>query len=194
MAPIRAVSSNTNFKNERNCNSETPSGVRSAARRSHQKDDGNPFAFVDHGGRDADACRIPGNENPRLDEQMSPLAIGTWLFGLNRACRLRSVRTVIRSGGMTRDESVCPLNRPFVPSQSASSCWVSSEYEHLPQWVWIHFPSPRRIDKVVLYAASLATSPVEFSGQYLRDGGTTFDTLFHVQEARFDPENAFLCR
>ncbi len=91
-----------------------------------------------------------------------------------------------RSGGMTRDESVCPLNRPFVPGQSASSCWVSSEYEHLPQWVRVHFPSPRRIDKVVLYAASLATSPVELSGQYLRDGGTTFDPLFHVQEARFD--------
>ena len=99
-----------------------------------------------------------------------------------------------RSGGMTRDESVCPLNRRFVPSQSATNCWVSSEYEHLPQWVWIHFPGPRRIDKVVLYAASMATSPVEFSGQYLQNGGITFDTLFHVQEARFDHQDAFLHR
>ena len=93
-----------------------------------------------------------------------------------------------RSGGMTRDESACPLNRPFVASQSATNCWVSSEYEHVPQWVWIHFPSPRRIDKLVLYAASLPTCPVEFSGQYLRDGSTTFDTRFHVREAGFDPQ------
>jgi hypothetical protein len=93
-----------------------------------------------------------------------------------------------RKGAMKNQGSICPLNRPFVPSESDSNCWISSEYEHLPQWVWIHFPSPRRIDRVVLHAASMATSPVEFSGQCLPDGSDTFDRLFHVQEGRFDPK------
>jgi hypothetical protein len=84
--------------------------------------------------------------------------------------------------------SVCPLNRPFASGETNSNCWISSEYEHLPQWVWIHFPSPRRIDKLVLYATSVATSPAEFSGQCLPDGSDAFNTLFHVQDARFDPQ------
>jgi hypothetical protein len=93
-----------------------------------------------------------------------------------------------RNGGMIRDESACPLNRPFVTGAPDAHCWISSEYEHLPQWVWIHFSSPRRIDKVVLYAASMETSPVEFSGQYLSDGSDKFHTFFQVQDARFDPK------
>jgi hypothetical protein len=91
-----------------------------------------------------------------------------------------------RNGAMVRQGSVCPLNRPFVFGQPDSKCWISSEYEYLPQWVWVHFPSPRRIDKVVLHAASMTSSPVEFSGQCLRNASNTFETLFHVQEASFD--------
>ena len=91
-----------------------------------------------------------------------------------------------RNGGMVHEGSVCPLNRPFIPGGLVSNCWISSEYEHLPQWIWIHFPGPRRIDKVVLYAASMETSPVEFSGQRLPDGSGTFDTFFHVHQAQFD--------
>src|ERR1700722_14253464 len=56
-----------------------------------------------------------------------------------------------RNGAMIHDANACPLNRPFVPARPSSNCWISSEYEHLPQWVWFHFPGPRRIDKVVLY-------------------------------------------
>jgi hypothetical protein len=93
-----------------------------------------------------------------------------------------------RNGGMIHDENLCPLNRSFVAAETSSNCWVSSEYEHLPQWVWFHFSSPRRIDKVVLHAVSLETSPVEFLGQSLPEGSSTFTTLFHVQEARFDPQ------
>ena len=91
-----------------------------------------------------------------------------------------------RNGGMRAPGSLCPLNRPFVSGDTNSNCWISSEYEHLPQWVWFHFPEPRRIDKVVLYAASVATSPVELSGQCLPDGSDRFNTLFHVQDVRFD--------
>jgi len=93
-----------------------------------------------------------------------------------------------RSGGMKVEGSICPLNRPFVSSESVSNGWISSQYEHLPQWVWIHFSGPRRIDKVVLYAASMETSPADFSVQYLPDGGKTFDTFFQVKQAQFDPQ------
>jgi hypothetical protein len=91
------------------------------------------------------------------------------------------------TGGMTGEGIVCPLNRPFVPGESDSHCWLSSRYEHLPQWAWFHFGGQRRIDKVVLYAGSMATRPIEFLGQYLPDGSNTFCTFFHVQEAQFDP-------
>ena len=93
-----------------------------------------------------------------------------------------------RNGGMIGDNSVCPLNRPYISGGSGSNCWISSQYEHLPQWAWIHFSRPRRIDKVVLRAASLETSPVEFSGQYLAGGSHSFRTFFHEQDVRFDPQ------
>lgn len=91
-----------------------------------------------------------------------------------------------RVGGMTAEGSVCPLNRPFTPGEPASHAWISSHYQHLPQWVWIHFDGPRRINEVVLYAVSMATSPVEFSGEYLLKRSDEFSTIFHVQHARFD--------
>ena len=97
-----------------------------------------------------------------------------------------------RNGGMIHDDSVCPLNRPYVSGESGSNSWISSQYEHLPQWVWIHFPGPRRIDKVVLHATSLETSPVEFSGQCLPGGGNSFNTFFREEDARFDPQT-LLC-
>jgi len=82
----------------------------------------------------------------------------------------------------------CPVNRSKDAADALGPChWQSNVFQHLPQWVWVHFPAPRRIDKVVLHAASLATMPVEFSGQY-RDRGAAFHTLFHVQRAQFDPE------
>lgn len=88
----------------------------------------------------------------------------------------------------TGQQGPCPLNRGLPAPSASSSCnWTSNQFQSLPQWVWIHFDSPRRINKVVLYAASMATSPVEFSGQYLPDNGATFHTFFHVQQARFDP-------
>lgn len=80
----------------------------------------------------------------------------------------------------------CPVNRGMDAADALGPChWQSNVFQHLPQWVWVHFAGPRRIDKVVLHAASVATMPVEFSGQY-RDGGATFRTVFHVQQAQFD--------
>src|SRR5580658_3287347 len=82
----------------------------------------------------------------------------------------------------------CPVNQGMDAADPLGSChWQSNQFQHVPQWVWVHFAAPRRIDKVVLQAASIATMPVEFSGQY-RDRGTTFHTIFHVQHAQFDPK------
>lgn len=85
------------------------------------------------------------------------------------------------------DEQIpCPVNRGKDAADALGSChWQSNVFQHLPQWVWVHFRAPRRIDKVVLHAASLESIPVEFSGQY-RDRGAAFHTLFHVQRAEFD--------
>ncbi len=80
----------------------------------------------------------------------------------------------------------CPVNLGMDAADALGSChWQSNVFQHLPQWVWVHFAGPRRIDKVVLHAVSLATMPVEFAGQY-RDRGATFHTVFHVRRAQFD--------
>ena len=89
-----------------------------------------------------------------------------------------------RNGAMVHS-SICPLNRPFIPGGPSSNCWMSSEYEHLPQWVWFHFSGPRRIDKVVLYADT-KMSPAEFSGQFLSNSNDTFHTFFHIRDASYD--------
>jgi hypothetical protein len=82
----------------------------------------------------------------------------------------------------------CPVNHGPAAADAMGPChWQSNQFQHLPQWVWVHFAGPRRIDKVVLYAASMPTSPVEFSGEYLGHGGM-FHTFLHVQEAHFDPQ------
>ena len=91
-----------------------------------------------------------------------------------------------RNGPMAKDENACPLNRPIVGGETVSNFWVSSEYEHLPQWIWIHFPGPRQIDKVVLHAASIETSPTEFSGQCVSGDSDKFQTIFHAKDASFD--------
>jgi len=81
----------------------------------------------------------------------------------------------------------CPVNHGTDAADALGPChWQSNQFQHLPQWVWVHFAGPRRIDKVVLHAVSMATGPVEFSGQYLGHGGA-FHTFLHVEEAHFDP-------
>ncbi|HUA65480.1 MAG TPA: hypothetical protein VME24_06510, partial [Alphaproteobacteria bacterium] len=92
------------------------------------------------------------------------------------------------NGAMTHDGDICPLNRPFSPGEPASQCWFSSENEHLPQWVWYHFSAPRKIDKVVLYAGNTDTVPSEFSGQFLPDDSSKFQTFFHIRNASFDSQ------
>lgn len=87
------------------------------------------------------------------------------------------------------DEQIpCPVNHGTDASDALGPChWQSNQFQHLPQWVWVHFAGPRRIDKVVLHAANAASVPVEFSGQVMEEGAA-FHTLFRVQDAHFDPQ------
>ena len=88
-------------------------------------------------------------------------------------------------GRKPEEQIPCPVNRG---ADAPRSChWESNEYQHLPQWVWVHFAGPRRIDKVVLNAASMDSRPVEFSFQR-QDRGGQFHTFFHVRQAQFDPK------
>ncbi len=82
----------------------------------------------------------------------------------------------------------CPVNSGPDASDALGPChWQSNPFQHLPQWVWVHFAGPRRIDKVVLHAASMDSRPVEFSGESL-GSGAAFHRIFHVQQAKFDPQ------
>lgn len=91
-------------------------------------------------------------------------------------------------GKKAEEQIPCPVNRGTDAADTLGPChWQSNPYQHLPQWVWVHFAGQRRIDKVVLHAVDTATMPVEFSGQY-RNRGVAFHTLFHVRRAQFDPK------
>jgi hypothetical protein len=82
----------------------------------------------------------------------------------------------------------CPLNQGLPTAGAPDACdWISNPSQHLPQWVWIHFAGPRRIDKVVLVAGSMANRPVEFSGQVLPAQAAALRAVFHVRQAEFDP-------
>jgi len=82
----------------------------------------------------------------------------------------------------------CPVNHGADASDAVGPChWASNQFQHLPQWVWIHFPAMRRIDKVVLHAASMETSPVEFALEYQARDNTAFHTFCREQQPQFDP-------
>ncbi len=82
----------------------------------------------------------------------------------------------------------CPVNRGLDAADALGPChWQSNQFQHLPQWVWVHFAGPRRIGKIVLHAANMVSRPIEFSGQYL-GSDAAFHTFFQVHQAQFDPE------
>ena len=134
----------------------------------------------------ASVCTASAKADGMTNTNADGWNVASWVEpGVRIAVSSHSYRN---NGAMTHDGDVCPLNRPFVPGEPASRCWFSSEYEHLPQWVWIHFPGPRKIDKVVLYAGTNDTVPAEFSGQFLPDDSGKFQTFLHIKGVRFDPE------
>ena len=82
----------------------------------------------------------------------------------------------------------CPVNRGADAADALGPChWQSNQFQHLPQWVWVHFAGQRRMDKVVVHAASMDSRPVEISGEYLGPNAA-FHRIFHVEQAQFDPQ------
>ena len=91
-------------------------------------------------------------------------------------------------GKKAEEQVPCPVNHGPNASDPVGPChWQSNQFQHLPQWVWVHFEGTRRIDRVVLHAASMSSRPLEFSGQYLGEDGA-FHTIFHLEDAHFDPQ------
>ena len=62
--------------------------------------------------------------------------------------------------------------------------WNSLESDQLPQWAWMRFPGMRKIDEVVVHAASADRRPLELVGEYTEDGGVTFKSLFHITDPK----------
>jgi hypothetical protein len=62
--------------------------------------------------------------------------------------------------------------------------WTSLEVDQMPQWAWVRFPGLRKIDEVVVHAASEARRPLELVGEYTDDGGATFKNLFRVTDPK----------
>lgn len=51
--------------------------------------------------------------------------------------------------------------------------WRSYRYSKSPQWAWIRFAGPRRVDRVVLHASSKQNHPIDYRIQTSDDGGVT---------------------
>lgn len=124
----------------------------------------SPFAISqsEKGYRDVASWREPGVQ----------IEYSSFLFRSNRA----------------EDQVPCPANHGLDTSNAIGACtWKSNEYQHLPQWVWVHFVGLRRIDKVVLHAASMETRPVQLVVQFLERRGAEFHTIVHIEHTDFDP-------
>jgi hypothetical protein len=122
-----------------------------------------------------------------------PLTAGAGDYRNVASWREKGVKVIVssrdfRNGPLTNNRGINRLiSGKFRPGEPSSMYWASNPYQHLPQWVWIHFPGPRRINKVILYAANAASAPVNFSGQYSSIGGANLHTLFHFRDALFNP-------
>jgi hypothetical protein len=71
----------------------------------------------------------------------------------------------------------------------AANRWHSDLAAPHPHWVWLHFPRPARIHRVVLWRADLG-SPVDFVGQYTPDNGRTLVTLFRREGVAFSADHS----
>ncbi|OQA33176.1 MAG: Bacterial alpha-L-rhamnosidase [Betaproteobacteria bacterium ADurb.Bin341] len=62
--------------------------------------------------------------------------------------------------------------------------WTSLEVDLMPQWAWVRFPGLRKIDEIVVHAASADRRPLELVGETTEDGGVTFKALFKVTDPK----------
>ena len=68
------------------------------------------------------------------------------------------------------------------------AAWNSLEVDDLPQWAWVRFPGMRKVEQVVIHAASNDRQPIDLVGEYTEDGGATFKTLFVIKDATFNKD------
>ena len=66
--------------------------------------------------------------------------------------------------------------------------WHAALGKPHPHWVWIRFRQPAQIDQMILRRADLADYPVDFVGEFSRDGGFTFQRLFIVTNQQMTAE------
>ena len=58
--------------------------------------------------------------------------------------------------------------------------WHSSQGKAEPHWIWIRFKQPARIERAVIQPADTRDYPTAMVGEFSRDGGVTFSTLFTI--------------
>jgi len=64
---------------------------------------------------------------------------------------------------------------------SGSNRWHSALEKPHPHWMWLRFPQPASISRVIIHRADILGYPIDFVGEYSPDGGLTFRTLFTVK-------------
>jgi len=72
--------------------------------------------------------------------------------------------------------------------QRTGAAWESLAQQNLPQWVWVKFAGPRKIERVVLYAGR---NTRDFVGEYSPDGGITFKPLFQRKDEKPGPQSEY---
>ncbi len=90
-----------------------------------------------------------------------------------------AVSSIVWRGFPLNEHGQTPLN-----DGRRETGWTSLEVDQLPQWAWVRFPGMRKIDEVVVHAASAARRPLELVGEYTDDGGATFKNLFRVTDPK----------
>lgn len=90
-----------------------------------------------------------------------------------------AVSSVVWRGFPSNERGLSVLN-----DGRRDGAWTSLEVDQLPQWAWVRFPGLRKIDEIVVHAASMDRRPLELVGETTEDGGVTFKPLFHVTDPK----------
>ncbi len=69
-----------------------------------------------------------------------------------------------------------------------SNRWHGALGKPHPHWVWIRFRQPARIAAAAIHRADIVDYPVDVVGEFSRDGGFTFQTLFTLTNLLMAPD------
>jgi len=72
--------------------------------------------------------------------------------------------------------------------QLQGPAWSSLAQQNMPQWVWVKFAEPRKIDRLVLYAGQ---NTRDFTAEYSPDGGATFKKLFEKKDEKPGAQSSY---